>query len=727
MTFNIQIKHILIIGILGIVLLPGLSQADLEDIGKSTLQSKTKVDLGYRGSSVHGEPARAAEYRSLRSSPTLDLDFFIPFESFYLDMEGSFLSDDEYNVDAELNAKAQVRLHLRSERMFHNLDHIPYDNGLAGAKGSRVPSTAVEGSRPDSDADVVQNSEDFGRKIYYTDHNTNDTYGLRIDLNEVKARIKAPGYPAHFNLAYWRYEKQGEKQLRFVNHPERDGRACTGCHLQSKTRSVDRITEEVKASVDAHVGFFDMVVETLYRSFRDREQTPEDNFSNLGQLPHDEDPDSTLRETTLSVNTNQSGGLAGSASVTVGKRENESDLTSEGPIKADIDYIKTTADVSYIPNAQWTFNLRYRHLDMDRDNPSELTTYAGADTGIPVRQAIDTNRDWYEAIVNYRPMRTLTLKAELHREDIGRDFSDSETWDIPKNEAITSAKVGFYSRLLEKSALKINGWAAYRHSDDPAYGTSAEDRKEVFLAAQYTPKSHWGLSASANLLDEENDGRHVNQDGVIGYADSIPVPPGSTPVPGIINFDIDRERQQQTAIIGGWLTPRDGVTVDLNYGFFRTAIEQDLLFGNSPDTADPERNFTLEDEGVDLRQTVHTVRAGVTWHASNSINCRFEGHHIRTKEHFSADFYRDGLMYGKGPTFGGGTTAGIPGEMSSEDLREINKVDIVQNGIRGRVNWQIDDNWSCSVEAAFDDYDERNSDEFDGSVQSTMVSFTRQW
>ena len=720
---SLKIKHILIIGILGVVLLPGLSQADVEDITGTALQPQAKVDLGYRGVSVHGKPARAAEYQSLQSSPTLGVDFFIPLEAFFLDLEGEYLSDDEYNVDAELNAKAQVRLNLRSQRMFHNLDHIPYDNGRAGERANRGPSTtAVDGSRPDSDVGVDPTSEDFGRKIYYTDHNTNDTYGLRIDLNEVKTRIKLPDYPAHFNLAYWRYEKQGEKQQRFVNHPDRS-RGCAGCHLQSKTRSVDRVTEEIKASVDAHAGFVDMVVETLYRSFRDREEVLEDDFSSLGQLPHDEDPDSTLRETTLKVSTGQSGGLVGNASFTIGKRENKSDLTSEAPIRAEVDYTKTTADVNYTPNGQWALTLRYRHLDMDRDNSRELTTYAGAalDPGeIPVRAAIDTTRDWYETIINYRPARALTLKGELRREDIARDFSDSESWDLPKSEVMTSAKVGFYSRLLEKSALKINGWAAYKHSDDPAYGTSAENRKELFLAAQYAPQGQWGLSASASLLDEENGGRHVSQDGVVGYT-------GLEPIPGIINFDLDRERQQQTATLGGWMTPLDGVIVDFNYGFFRTAIDQDLLFGNAPDTADPELNFTLEDEGVDFRQTVQTLRVGATWHASDSIDCRLEGYHIRSKEYFSPDFHRDGLMYGKGLDFRGNYFAGIPGEMSSDELREINKVDIAQNGIRGRLNWQVDGNWSCSAEASFDDYDERGNDLFDGSVLSTMVSLTRNW
>ena len=41
--------------------------------------------------------------------------------------------------------------------------------------------------------------------------------------------------------------------------------------------------------------------------------------------------------------------------------------------------------------------------------------------------------------------------------------------------------------------------------------------------------------------------------------------------------------------------------------------------------------------------------------------------------------------------------------------------------------WQIDDNWSCSVEAAYDDYNDKNSNAYDGTVVSTMASLSRTW
>ncbi len=125
-------------------------------------------------------------------------------------------------------------------------------------------------------------------------------------------------------------------------------------------------------------------------------------------------------------------------------------------------------------------------------------------------------------------------------------------------------------------------------------------------------------------------------------------------------------------------------------------------------------DFTIEDESVDYHQTVQTVTLGMTWQALDKLSCRLEGYHIRSKASYDPEF---------GPysyTLNGANA-------DSSDLREISEVDIRQNGLRGRVNWQLDEHWGCAVEATLDDYDEKNSNVYDGSVQTAMVSFTRAW
>jgi hypothetical protein len=705
------------------------ARADLEEgQAPERIATAAEVNLGYRGTSLHGAPNRALEYDSLESSPLFNAKLFTDQDFYRLDLGIDYLNEQDYSAAASIDTREVFHLDLRTERFYHNLDHIPYDNGPPPAEGSR-PDASVLGldGEPLPEAPL---------RAYYSDQNPGDDYGLRLDLGEAKLKIKCPDYPAHVNLSFWRYEKQGERQLRFA-----DENCTTACHMQSKSRKIDRVTEEVKLGADAHAGFVDLAIEALYRTFRDRQDIPIDRFGehaypdpvdrNTGIYDHDEDPDSQLRELTFLANTAPAGGFVASASFTLGERENNSDLNSIAPVEAETDYYKTSADVTYTPGENWTFNLRYRLLDMDSDNTGVITTNSSSTNpnDLAVRESPDLTRAWYEALVNYRPSKRLTLKAEFRREDLERSNTGpaqpflgnggtltavqiNPTWQLPDQETITRVKLGFHSRMLEKSALKVSGWVALQRNDDPAYGTSFADRRELFLSASYTHGPLWGITANLNVLDEENDEFSIDQFSEVLQGDTLVI--DSAPD----HFDLDRERQQQNASIGAWLMPREGLSFDINYGYLRTAIDQDLLFGSGRNIYDTDISYAIEDGDVEYRQTVQTISAGVSWQATEQLSCRLEGHHIRSKANYSPNFPTSTFPY---------YSQNSLAEASSSELRQISKLDLRQNGVSGRVDWKFDEHWATSLEATHDDYDELGNDVYDGSVQTCMVSLSRSW
>ena len=697
-----QLARSVLAGALLCSLATGPARADMATAETpERIDTEAEITLGYRGTSVHGQPGRALEYDSLESGVLFKTRVFTDQGDYHLDLGVDYLNDKDYSAAARLDTLELFHLDLRSERFYHNLDHIPYTG---------------QGSRPEAVAPVpLVEGEPWVR---YTDENPGDRYGLRLDMSEARLKVKSPDYPAHLTFAYWRFEKQGAQQLRFV-----DENCATACHMQSKRRPVDRVTEEVKIGADAHAGFLDLAIETLVRTFRDRDSAPSSDFGphwygrEAGPYQHDAVPDSKLTELTLRANTAPAGGLVGSASFTLGKRENQSDLGSIVPVKAETDYLKTSGDVTYTPSENWTVNFRYRLLDMDSSNSNYLTSYDSLNqNSLAVRDSIDLTRSWYEALANYRPSKRLTIKAEWRREEIDRsntgplgehhsqrppeplDPADplnwvavgpiqiNPTWQLPDREVITRAKLGFHSRLLERSALKVSGWVAVQHNDDPAYGTSFSDSRSAFLAASYSGGPLWGVTANLHFLDEENDDFAITQ-----------------------SSGLDRTRRQQNASLGGWLAPLPGLSFDLNYGYLRTAIDQDLIFG-----AD---SYAIPDHSVDYRQTVQTLSAGVSWQATERLACRLEGYHIRSKASYSPDFPTASFTYFD-------TT---PADATSADLREISKLDLRQNGVRARVNWQFHEQWSTGLEATFNDYDENGSDLYDGSVQTCMVSLSRRW
>jgi hypothetical protein len=222
--------------------------------------------VGYQAVSIDANPDRAAEYSFLDSSPTLGLDLRGGVGGHHYILEGKFLNENDYRAEANLDHNGLANLNLRTERFFHNLDHIPYAPGVPEARGDANGQAATSSGT---------------MRVQFEDHNPGEDYGIRLDTNEAHFRGKFKTFPAHLNLRYWRFEKKGDKQLRFVDEGHDNNgppSSCNECHMQSKTRPVDRVTDEITAGLDAHLGPLDLSVVQLYRECRDREPIPGDDF-----------------------------------------------------------------------------------------------------------------------------------------------------------------------------------------------------------------------------------------------------------------------------------------------------------------------------------------------------------------------------------------------------------------------------------------------------------------
>jgi len=663
-----------------------------------------RLSLGYRAFSIDDEPSRAAEYVYPHSSPTAEVEIRAYEGHHHALVEAAYRNEEDFRAEAHLDHSGLLRLNLRTERFFHNLEHIPYAPGVPGA---RLPAGLPGNPRAD-----------------FADSDPGDDYGLSVDITEVQLRGKLKNYPAHVNLNYWRFEKEGDKQLRYVREN------CAGaCHMQSRTRDLDRVVEEFKGGADGHFGPVDIIFEQVYREFRDHESIPVDAFerhsrrdhltgTTTADYQHDEDPDSKYVASTVKAHTSLSGGVVGAASFTIGERENRTDLSDVRFAESETNFYKATGDLTLIPSPRWTFNFRYRLLDMDNDNSNRLVVpdyYDDpADNTVKIlndiRENVDIRRANYAATVTYRPAKRLSLKGEYQREEIHRgntggaeEFHSNAdpalgeydlVWELPKDEVIDRFRIGFTARLLERSRLKLNGWYQYRTSDDPAYGNSAEDAHQVFFGAMLTPSSYWGMNASVSALDESNNDHQVVQ-----FNDD-----GQLPV------DLDRQREQQSLAVGLWVNPAAGVSAGLNYGYLRTRILQDLLFGSQPDP-DLATGYSIKDENVEYSQRVHTVSANLSWQLLETLRASIEGHHIRSFGDYDPNFFRSGL--------------GNPAD--SDGLEELSEVDIRQNGMNLGLAWSPNPVWTCSANFTYDDYEERNSSVYDGTVETYMVSVARSW
>lgn len=665
-----------------------------------------EASWGYRWLDMDGNASRASEYQLLEDGPELGLSIHNDYSSpFDLRLDTQVRDEHDYLGELDLSYHQLLRLNVQAEGLVHNLDHFPYSPGLE----ARPPAEFNNDLRAD-----------------FRDHDPGQDYKLDVDIYQAHLRGKLPTWPAHVNLNYWRLERQGKQQLRFVDEN------CAGaCHLQSTTREVDRVTEEVKIGLDTHLGWFDIALEQVFREFQEKADPPRDSFDThgsdgkpetrpAGDYLHDVVPDSRFVETKVQANTAIDGGLVGMASLSVGERENRSDLDT---VEAEMRFCKASGDVSYTPGEHWTVNFRYRLLDLDTEKADQISSEGLNPERQPVsiRATPRVQRGFYATSVSYRPVRALTLKADYNREDIERDTtgpaSEHETnyrldnpepadidpyWELPEKESIDRFRLGFFSRLLPRSALKINGWGEYRSSNDPAYGTSFERGGEGFLSLSYNPRLNWGVTANLRAIKEQNEDYKLTQ-----FAAGDPV-----------DVDLDRTREQENLTAGFWVSPVEKVNFGFNYGYLRTEIVQDLLFGSPANPADPAgpTDYAIHDENDEYSQHVQTLSASISWQMFDPLGLQLEGYHIRSMAEFSPDFFRESVFYSLGTA-----------SASSADLADISEVDIRQNGMRVRFDWQMAKEWKSGLEYTYDDYDSKNSDVFDGIAQTYMASLSRIW
>ena len=670
-----------------VILLPGFTLADIDSAPAEKTKDQTlEFSAGYRWVDTNDQPDRAAEYNYLHDSPTFNLVVKQLTEDKSFSLVGDYINENDYYLEGSFNYKSMVRLNARSERLYHNLDHIPYQNSLE----ARPP---VPG------------------EVSYRDDQPQQNYNRRVTFDEVKLRGKLPTYPGHINLSYWRMEKKGDQQLRFAQE-----NCANTCHLQSRTMDVNRVTEEFKVGIDAHLGPVDVAFLQTLREFREKSATPADNFGPTpwmtpGEYLHDETPDAKLTESTFMINLPTSGGFVSSASYTFGKRESESDLNLVSPVDAETDYQKLSADSTYTPGEKWTFNFRYRMLDIDSDVPSSQVSDGSSSFNgeIPVRESIDIDRDNYAAYVSYRPTHRLTIKGEFEREDIKRSNTgvgrhdtfkgiSDPVWYLPDNETIDRYRLSFFSKLLEKSALKLNGWYEYRDDSDPAYSTSLNKRHELFFSTNYRPTTFWGATGSIDILRGKNDQYTALQ------FNNGPVP-----------YDLDRDEERENLALGLWIIPNEIFSADLNYGWLHSRVDQDVLFGENPDPNAPlgPTDFTILDDNADYTQKTQTLSAGINLRLPKEVSCRLEGYLINSSAKFSPGFGARDLDYVTGTD-----------SANREGLEEMSEIDLRQQGVKARLNWNFSETLTAIVAYTFDDYDDADSNVYDGSVQTFTASLT---
>lgn len=673
--------------------------ATMEDVeqDKAAGYRSGSFSLGYRGV-AYDWLGRSREYAAVESGMIGALKVAHWEKGFGYSVLGEYKAATEYALEGELNYKGVVRAWLSNEKLQHNLDHYAV-----------VPDAYTVAPHPYAGS----------RWIDGGDRNPGAKYQLEVEQSRVKLKVKPTDYPAHVSLEAWRLERTGEKGLRYLDKsrqtgdPAGAGSPCGQCHVVSRTQTVDHRIDELRGTIDAHLGYVDVILEQLYREFSDEAGPPRDNFGELGggslrtagTWSHDVAPASRFYASTLRLHSSLSGGLTSAASFTYGKRENRQTLPDVGGIAAESEFLKSAVDLGWIASSAWAFNLHYRWLDLDNSNSRTLTNAsAGAGQSVQVRPALDQQHAQYRAILTHRPCARTTLKwTYTHEHRARNNTTDDPTnpwlWQLPAEENDNRYRMEMLVRPLEHGRMKVNAWYEYQEVDDVAYGNSAKERQEAFLGISLQPAPHWGALFNLQAAETSND------DFALALANETATGPDYQSY----RLQRDQRRVRLNGALWGNLTP--ALTVGTRGGWMKDAMEQDLLFG-SRWNPDPLSNAVVLARSADARQQVSFVNLYGSWTVSEALSAHLEARHIRS--HFKFD-----------PDFPDMIVDALP--VSADGLGAVSSFTVYQTGASAGLDWKPVENWTWTGRYTYDDYESRDSGLYQGTVQSVMLSLARSW
>jgi hypothetical protein len=625
---------------------------------------------GYRFFTIAGNSGRAAEYEYTHSNPALaGLINYLGLENKFV-LEGSFLNDRDYHADLTHDYKGNYRFNLRTESLFHNLDHESLFT-------------------PDFSIGAVYSAIDL---------NPGDRYGVRVEQDLARFRYKLDNFPLHVNLGYWRLVREGNAQQRFADQAFEG----TPNSIFSRSRRIDRETHEGQIGFDAHLGPLDVIYDFRIRQFGDLAGTPRDPFidrlapdlampRNGGVQEHNENPDSRFLAHTIKLHTSLSGGIVGAASYTLGRRENLSTLSDIKGADQTHDTLHNVAgDFTFTPCGFFSAALKYRRQEVDRTAPANLVSAFAVNPLVGVRPAIDTQKDTIMATLSYRPLALLTVQGEYKGVFLSRDNIDawnrpgrSSTLALPGHSATHSGTIALLSKPLK--GLRLKTQYSYSTADNADYGTAFETRHEGSFFASYNVSNRWGATAHTRVIRENSD------HSTITTLDLVSAP---------VTVRLPRERKVADSTVSLWFVPLQKLTITGSYGLLWNKSDQAVLFAGLLPGSDALTNFTSQAQ-------IFSVNSLYRFNELLDLSLALQ--QVRSFAEFDPTIIDLGQN---------GNTAGI---------KEISQSRTVESSLSARAEFHPAKNYSCALDYSYKKYDEEIQRLSNGTVQTVMAYVSRKW
>lgn len=591
--------------------------------------------IGY-GFIDHNDSARAGEFEYLHSSIIAGGKFIaFPFPH-RLHLEFDYLNKKDYFGDLRYAYKDLILFRGLGRSVFHNLDN-------------RILT-------------------EFGTSYTVTAMDTGEKYGVTKSLNNLFLRFKTPNFPFHVYIGGNFIDKEGTRQQRFLANYS------SNVNRTSQKREVDWSSRDIIAGVNSHIGPVEMdISHSEKRLTVNGDRILENNYG-AGTLPHNLLPETKGSATTLKLHTSTTGRLVASATFSWIDRKNEES-------RAKADYFIGAGDITYMLHERLTFFAKYRHKEVDVDNPDILpagylgySTYTSAITGI--RPSLSSTMDMLSGTVRYRPIKRMTLNAEYIHERTDRDNSDE--WRLSKVTVRDAVSLSVSTRIIEKLNLR----AKYTHQeiDAPAYNVQPDGSDEGKVSLSWSPLK-WATGILSYSITKEKREK-------IYYIDNMGLQVPAENREGLRN----RLLGSITFIVS------NNLSITPSYAYMCNKIEQDLVYDNTPGYH--------TDSNVQYKDRARVYAVNLNYIPEKKINLNADVSYTESKGNFSP----------------GGILSGVTSLSDSEVNAKIRETSYTVRG-----DYEFIKDWGLGMKYNYVNYNDVLNNSNDGSLHAVLMMISKKW
>ncbi len=418
---------------------------------------------------------KASEFYSLDGSASGGVLFKgAPLPNRY-HLEFDFYNNNDWFGDLRYSFKDYLQMRLVSRRLFHNLDNVKiYDfNPVVGATGNDVEI---------NDALV-------------------DDYGLRVDIDEYRVRLKAPNFPLHLYTVGEIVKRKGKRQSLFLGG---SGYFIGGPGpvRVSESREIDQEKQEIGIGSNVHLGPIELDISHQNRKFDSDVAAPTYAYS-LGTTVHNVTPELKANTNTVKVHTSHTGRLFASATFSKIDKTNE---TSQAEAENTLGF----GEVVWLPVAYMSFTAKYRSQKNEAAAP---TTVSLRNVVYPVLPGVESKTDTASLRMRYSLIPKTNVSLQYTNQIKKVEDQSAENWARPPKQTRNIYEVGFTNWAIPK--VRITG--KYRNTNlDTDLGNEAliepvnndPDHRNYFnlgLAWSITPSISAFLSGDATKDDTSHN------------------------------------------------------------------------------------------------------------------------------------------------------------------------------------------------------------------------------